>query len=89
MREYRDEFMIIVDVLNYIKHNKDNNAGITRIMYASRLTHARTKEIIQILYSNGLVDYSIDTYGQPSYVLTDRGMHFRNLAIDALEMLSS
>lgn len=89
MREHRDEFRIIVDVLNYIKHNKDNNAVITRIMYASRLTYARTKEIMQLLYSNGLVDYSINTYGQSSYVLTDRGMQFRNLALDALEMISS
>lgn len=89
MKNHRDEFRIIVDVLNYMKNNKDNNAVLTRIMYASRLTHARTKEIIQILYSNGLIDYSINGYGQSSYVLTDRGMHFRNLAIDALEMISS
>lgn len=89
MREHRDEFRIIVDVMNYIKHNKDNNAIITRIMYASRLTYGRTKEILQLLYSNGLIDFSLNEYGESTYTITNRGMQFRNLALDALGMLES
>lgn len=86
MTTYRYEFNIIVEVINYIRNNDD--AIPTRIMYACRLTHARTKEILNILLENALIDVEKNSRGQSVYTITLKGMEFRNHAVDALGMIS-
>lgn len=66
MRNYRDRFDIIADILKIAKRKPKK----TQIMYQANLSYSVLKKYLADVIDNGLISYEADSR---YYVLTDKG----------------